>query len=50
MDAKVNRLSLTGDKFMLEMYLRQPAFAYSACGPFTKKKKPEIQDIFVKEN
>ena len=24
---------------MLEMHLRQPGFAYSACGPFTKNKK-----------
>ena len=25
-------------KFMSEMHLRQPGFAYSACGPFTKNK------------
>ena len=24
---------------MSEMHLRQPGFTYSACGPFTKKKK-----------
>ena len=24
---------------MLEMYLRQPQFTYSACGPFTKYKQ-----------
>ena len=30
---------LAGDKFMPEMHLRQPAFTYSACGPFTKNKK-----------
>ena len=24
---------------MPEMYLKQPDFTYSACGPFTKKKK-----------
>ena len=23
---------------MLEMYLRQPKFRYSACGPLTKKR------------
>ena len=26
---------------MLEMHLRQPGHIYSACGPFTKKKKKE---------
>ena len=30
---------LTGDKYMSEMYLRQPGFVYSACRPFTKKKE-----------
>ena len=25
------------------MHLRQPGFTYSACGPFTKKKKERIQ-------
>ena len=30
---------LVGDKFMPEMHLRQPAFTYSACGPFTKDKE-----------
>ena len=43
---------------MPEMYLRQPKFIYSACGPFTKKqrknikslKKHEIDDIFIKTN
>ena len=46
---------------MHETYLRQPGFKYSACGPFTKtkkeykntkikKKKQEIQDIFIKTN
>ena len=39
---------------MAEIHLRQPAFAYSACRPFTKNKerlqnlkKQEIPDIFV---
>ena len=31
--------SLAGDKFMHEMYLKQPRYAYSACGPFTKNKE-----------
>ena len=30
---------MAGDKFMLEMHLRQPGFAYSACGPFTRNKQ-----------
>ena len=30
---------LVEDKFMPEMYLRQPRFTESACGPFTKNKK-----------
>ena len=48
---------LFGDKFMPEMHLKQPGFTYSACGPFTKKKKEfknlkkqEIQAIFTKMN
>ena len=32
----INRFLLAGDKFMLEMHLRQPQFVYSACGPFTR--------------
>ena len=35
----VNKFLLVGDKFMLEMHLRQPQFVYSACGPFTKHKE-----------
>ena len=43
MNAIVNKLFLAGDKFMLEMYLKQPGLwlwltTYSACGPFTKNK------------
>ena len=30
---------LAGDKFMPEMYLRQPGFTYGACGPFTRNKQ-----------
>ena len=49
---KVNTFLSAGDKFMPEMYLRQPGFTYSACGPFTKTKntKQEIQDVFIKTN
>ena len=39
MNEIVNKCLLTGDKFMPEMHLKQPAFTYSACGPFTKNKK-----------
>ena len=35
----INKFLLAGDKFMPEMYLRQPGFTYSACGPFTKNKE-----------
>ena len=40
----VNKLLLAGDKFMLEMHLRQPGLTYSACGPFTKNKE-RIQEF-----
>ena len=30
---------MEGDRFKPEMYLRQPGFTYSVCGPFTKNKK-----------
>ena len=35
----VNKFLLVGDKFMPEMYLKKPGFAYSACGSFTKNKE-----------
>ena len=38
MNKIVNKFLLAGDKFMPEMYLRQPGFTYSACGLFTKNK------------
>ena len=57
MNEIVNKFLLVGDKFMLEMHLRQPGFTYSACGTFTKNKKriqkfieTEIRDIFIKTN
>ena len=34
-----NKFLLVGDKFMLEMHLKQPGFTYSACDPFTKNKE-----------
>ena len=39
MNEIINKFLLTGNKFMSEMYLRQPRFTYSACGPFTKKQR-----------
>ena len=39
MNEAIKKLLLAGDKFMPEMYLRQPGFTYSACGPFTKDKE-----------
>ena len=39
MNEIVNKLSLAGNKFMLEMHLKQLGFTYSACGPFTKNKE-----------
>ena len=39
MNEVINKFLFTGDKFMPEMYLRQPGFTNSACGPFTKNKE-----------
>ena len=39
MNAIVNKLLLSADKFMLEIHLEEPGFTYSACGPFTKNKE-----------
>ena len=39
MNEIVRTILLVGDKFMIEMHLRQPRFTYSACGPFTKNKE-----------
>ena len=35
----INKFLFVGDKFMPEMHLRQPRFAYSACGPSTRHEK-----------
>ena len=35
----INKFLLVGDKFMAEMYLREPGFTYRACVPFTKTKE-----------
>ena len=39
MNEIVNKLLLSGDKFISEMHLRQPGFTCSACGLFTKNKE-----------
>ena len=39
MNEIVNKLFLTGDKFMPGMHLKQHGFIYSACGSFTKSKE-----------
>ena len=44
MNEIVNKLLLTGDKFMAEMHLKQTGFTYSACRSFTKNKE-RIQKI-----
>ena len=35
----MNKFLLLGDKFMPGVHLKLPAFAYSACGPFTRNKQ-----------
>ena len=39
MNEIVNKLLLVGDKLMPKMYLKQPGFTYSACGPYTRNKE-----------
>ena len=39
MNAMANSFLLAGNTFMPEMYLRQPRFTYSTCGPFTKNRE-----------
>ena len=39
MNEIVNTFLLAGDKFIPKTHLKQPGFAYSACGPFTKNKE-----------
>ena len=38
MNEIINKFLLAGDKFMSEIYLRQPGFTYNVCAPFTKNK------------
>ena len=39
MNKIINKFLLTGDKFVLELHLKQPGFTYSARGPFTKHRE-----------
>ena len=39
MNEIVNKFLLAGDKFMPEVHLRQPRFAYSTCGPSARNKE-----------
>ena len=39
MNEVVNKYLFAGDRFMPEMYLRQPGFTHSACGLFTKNEE-----------
>ena len=39
MNKILNKFLLAGDKFMLEMHLKQRGCTYSACGPFPKNKE-----------
>ena len=39
MNEMVSKYLLAGDKFIPEMYLKQPGFTYSACGPLTRNKE-----------
>ena len=39
MNDMVDLLSLSGDKLMPEIHLKQPGFTYCACGSFTKSKE-----------
>ena len=43
LSVKINEVAsqslLAGDKFMSVMYLKEPGFTYSACGPFIKNNE-----------
>ena len=49
MNETVSKLLLVGDKFILEMHLKQTGFTYSASGPFTRNKK-RIEKFMQKGN
>ena len=35
----MNKFLLAGDKFMIELHLKQPGFTYGACGSFNRNKE-----------
>ena len=39
MNETVNKFLMARDKFMFEIYLKQPGFIYNICVPFTKNKE-----------
>ena len=39
MNKNVYKFLSTGDKFMLKLFLKQPVFTYSACGPLNILKE-----------
>ena len=45
MNNLINKFLLVGDKFMLEIHLRQPQFTYSACGPFTRHEERILKKL-----
>ena len=49
MNEIIKKVLLAGDKFMPEMYLGQPGFTYSSCGPFSKNKKKEYKNLKKQE-
>ena len=46
MNKIINTFLLAGDKFVLELHLRQPGFTCSARGPFTK----HLERVKIREN
>ena len=44
MNKIINKFLLTGDKFMPELYLKQPGFTYNAFGPFSEHRE-RIQEF-----
>ena len=45
MNKIVRKILLVVDKFLPQIYLRQPGFRYNACGPFTKRKKEIMRKL-----
>ena len=35
----INKFLLAGERFIPELYFKQPEFTYSACGPYTKHRE-----------